>query len=1788
MARATESGRGRMSRRRRGSRRLLAAAAGLFVWLGQGQAQTEGPMLPEVPMPVATSAPASRPAPASVALSNAIEAQRHGQFEKAATLLAEAKAQAATLSQTERKELDSLQEANRSALQSRQYGEQLLGQAEKAMQTGQAARARDLVRKLVAYEQSLTPQDKQRLDGLQVSLRTAPVTTGSQGAGVNIARTKLQQARTLLAQGNFDAAESLAREAGSMASDFGPREDSPAKVREDVKKAKQDPKTLLAASRSALQRHDLDRAEELVTAAEKHAGRFTFTLASDSPSKVRKDIQAARKREGHDAAARTMQSTKEDKQAAQTTQNRKSDQGTTPAPEKKSSKFEGVRGIFAKKTPEKKETTDDKKVDSNSDSSNITQASGAGSSDAVKPAIQQTTSTAPTVPMPKRTGQTARDTDSARKLLEQGRRALAEGKYDVALKCAEEARTLNPELNYWEDNPARLVKDVQRAQGKPAAPAPTQTTTPSKPAATKTVTPPTLPAPVEPKADMSAAPKNNAEAQAMLKQGRKLMADGKYDEVGPLLDRVRQYQGKYGLFDDNPTKLQEDLRKAVTKRDCAEADKLMKEARKLYGQGDLDNAEQLAFRAQRLHGTYATLDLGDRPTRLLADIESARAKKKPTTAQNNGARVTPKETGAIATTGGVAAGKEIEGNAFGSKDEISENRARQLMAEATQFQTQGNLVAARQKAAEAQNLKVEFKAEEVSPERMVLQLNALAQQRIMMTMQRATDMATNGAGDPRANYARADQELAQVKALGEGFGFDVTAINEQRTWIAQLAARLPADAAPGVASATDGKVGMQPPSVPPPSSTPTDPAVLAGLDLLEKSRIELRKGNATGARKLAEDAFSGPYNVKAQAQQRLKEIDIEEHNQKLLASKRGFDSGVVAFNRGDYPIAKHIFGGINVVDLDPTRQAKLREIMSNPEMKGTEVASDAVDPHVKPVAAAPLVSPSPEVPGRAFAMDSGDSDLIKTTKAMRNIQFQAFRDESMKVRAEANKLFRDNDTEGAADVLQSFRLKLKESQLDAEQIALLERPIESQLSKFKLMKSQADLERGPALAAADAHGRVKQKLLAEQNKQKQVAELLRQFNTYYHDGKYKEAEAYARMAIEIDPDNPISVAAANNARVMYRRNESDKFKSEREQYFYDQNQEAGRVGPSPTPEKPLIVDKDRHDHNERHRPRSKASADLTPTKSSAVRAIESKLELPVNMNFTDTPLRQVIDDIRNWHGINVMPDYAALQQENISLERPVTIRVEQLSLKSVLNIVLRQADLTWVIRDDVLTITTPSNAKGKLIRKVYQVADLVIPIEDFGPSRPSLDDQLNEINNKQNRRHGNHSAAPGMTPNNMPGSPAGVDPRTLGSHANAAPEGATGNSNSPGWNVNKRGPSATMQDKLISLITGSIDPNSWATQSGPGTIDYFPLGMALVVNQTPDIQEQIADLLAALRRLQDQEVAIEIRLITIADAFFERMGMDLDIKLKTDRSTRRFEPQITTGQFKPAPFINDFSPSRLVVGTTPAGTFTSDLDIPINPTSFNMAVPPFGGFPNSPGNNGGLSLGLAFLSDIQVFLFMEAAQGDQRTNVMQAPKLTLFNGQTAQISVNHAQFFVTDVDVQTQGGQVIFTPSNQNLGLGVSMLVQAVISGDRRFVRVTIGQLQLTNLASAIVPLFPITTTIQPFFEGVGAVGQPAVYTQYLQQPVLSSVNLQTTVMVPDGGTVMMGGLKRLSEGRNEFGPPILSKIPYLNRLVKNVGYGREAESILLMVTPRIIITEEEETEQTGVVSNPQLQGSAP
>ena len=316
-----------------------------------------------------------------------------------------------------------------------------------------------------------------------------------------------------------------------------------------------------------------------------------------------------------------------------------------------------------------------------------------------------------------------------------------------------------------------------------------------------------------------------------------------------------------------------------------------------------------------------------------------------------------------------------------------------------------------------------------------------------------------------------------------------------------------------------------------------------------------------------------------------------------------------------------------------------------------------------------------------------------------------------------------------------------------------------------------------------------------------------------------------------------------------------------------------------------------------------------------------------------------------------------------------------------------------------------------------------------------------------------------------------------------------------------------------------------------------------------------------------------MRLVSVSESFFEFMGVNFEANIL--HGSTRFEPELLNGNFRQAGFINQFRPDTFWSGLTPAGTFTPDLGVPIRPSSFAFALPPFGGYPGTLGADGGIGIGLAFLSDIQVKMFLEAAQGDRRTNIMQAPKLTVFNGQTATINVGDELTFLDTINVVQINGQTVFQPQQNRVPYGVFMTVTPVVSADRRFVRLNLNP-QLQNLVSATVPLLPITQIVPQLLFDNNSPPQPAIFQLFFQQPSTSFITLNTTVVVPDGGTVLMGGLKTLVEARNEFGPPVLSKIPYINRLFTNVGYGREAQSLMIMVTARIIINEEEELEFRG------------
>jgi len=85
--------------------------------------------------------------------------------------------------------------------------------------------------------------------------------------------------------------------------------------------------------------------------------------------------------------------------------------------------------------------------------------------------------------------------------------------------------------------------------------------------------------------------------------------------------------------------------------------------------------------------------------------------------------------------------------------------------------------------------------------------------------------------------------------------------------------------------------------------------------------------------------------------------------------------------------------------------------------------------------------------------------------------------------------------------------------------------------------------------------------------------------------------------------------------------------------------------------------------------------------------------------------------------------------------------------------------------------------------------------------------------------------------------------------------------------------SNTCERELIKRIMTTVEPKSWSSAGGSGTIEYFPLGMSLVINQTADVQTAVARYLDSLRQLQDLQIVTDVRLMYVSDDWFEKSGL---------------------------------------------------------------------------------------------------------------------------------------------------------------------------------------------------------------------------------------------------------------------------------------------------------------------------
>jgi hypothetical protein len=89
------------------------------------------------------------------------------------------------------------------------------------------------------------------------------------------------------------------------------------------------------------------------------------------------------------------------------------------------------------------------------------------------------------------------------------------------------------------------------------------------------------------------------------------------------------------------------------------------------------------------------------------------------------------------------------------------------------------------------------------------------------------------------------------------------------------------------------------------------------------------------------------------------------------------------------------------------------------------------------------------------------------------------------------------------------------------------------------------------------------------------------------------------------------------------------------------------------------------------------------------------------------PFRRILDGISTLYGLKIVFDEKALRDDEIDAADSLAIEIENISLKSALNILCRNAHVVWLIENDAIVVTAPSRVAGKLFRIRYPISDIL-------------------------------------------------------------------------------------------------------------------------------------------------------------------------------------------------------------------------------------------------------------------------------------------------------------------------------------------------------------------------------------------------------------------------------------------------------------------------------------------------
>jgi type IV pilus assembly protein PilQ len=285
-----------------------------------------------------------------------------------------------------------------------------------------------------------------------------------------------------------------------------------------------------------------------------------------------------------------------------------------------------------------------------------------------------------------------------------------------------------------------------------------------------------------------------------------------------------------------------------------------------------------------------------------------------------------------------------------------------------------------------------------------------------------------------------------------------------------------------------------------------------------------------------------------------------------------------------------------------------------------------------------------------------------------------------------------------------------------------------------------------------------------------------------------------------------------------------------------------------------------------------------------------------------------------------------------------------------------------------------------------------------------------------------------------------------------------------------------------------------------GSIEIDPRSNSLIITDVPENLRAIRQLIDILDQPEPQ-VEIEARIVVATRNFSRDIGVQLGA--------------ILTGAHG----------SGLNGGTlpsTPSGLGTKTALVP-NPSISNDLVSKIA--------DTAIGLTTGVFGTAQLSAIISAGEQQGQAKVIATPRVTALNNEKAEIK-SGTKIPVTTIQPGSVGSAVVATTTYVDVPLRLEITPQ------------------ITDLGTVVLNV----TAENASTAAITGTTTPAINNQFMK----------TRVVVPDGGTTVVGGVLFDDERQNQDKTPGLGNLPLLGNLFKRKGVERNTNEILFFITPRI------------------------